>query len=721
MGPRKVLILGGGPGGLYTALLLKRSDPSREVTVLERKPKGATYGFGIVFSDATLRELQEADPETHAEITSNFAKWDAIDVRWKDELIRTHGHAFAGLSRRVMLDILQDRCTEVGVDLRFNHDRTDFSDFPNYDLVVAADGSNSLVRRHHEHIFGTSYDVTARKYVWLGTTFRPDSIFFIFRETEFGLFLGTIYPFTGDLSTLVVECDPADWQRAGLDRADEAETAAFAEKVFAEDIGGEKVVTNKSMWLNFVTIKNQTWHHHNIVLVGDSAHTAHYSVGSGTRMAMEDAIALSGALQEHEDLEEAFVYYEQGREPITEAIQEAAKQSYTWFTNLSRYSDLEPIQLAFNLVTRSGRIGYDNLRTRDAGFVDRVDRWFSMRAGKRGAEPIIAPPPMFTRIKIRGMSLVNLIVLSPVGLFSAIDGTPTDAHLDLLLHPAEGGAGLVMTELTAVSPDARITPGDTGMYLSEHAKRWTSIVDAIHDRSPAAAAIRLNHAGRRGSTRPRGEGLDRPLKEGAWPLLSASSIAYSPEAQVPKEMDRADMERVCDEFIRAAEMSNEAGFDMLDLFFAHGYLLAGFISPLTNHRSDDYGGSLEARMRFPLEVVDAVRAAWPEERPLCVSLSASDLSRRGLQPEEGMAVARMLKEHGCDLIEVLAGQTIIHDSPSYARYFLADLSDLVRNLGGVKTMTRGRITKPDEANTILAGGRADLAIMDPPDLVHPAK
>ena len=501
-----------------------------------------------------------------------------------------------------------------------------------------------------------------------------------------------------------------------LDQAGEAETAVFAEKIFAEDLKGESVVTNKSLWLNFVTIKNETWHHDNIVLLGDSAHTAHYSVGSGTRMAMEDAIALSEALDDHEDLEDALVYYERGREPITEAIQEAAKQSYTWFTNLSRYDSLEPIQLAFNLVTRSGRIGYDNLRTRDAAFVNRVDRWFSMRARWKDKEPIVAPPPMFTPVRLR--ELINLIVLSPPSLFSATDGTPTEGQSRRMVEFAEGGAGLVISEVTAISPEACITSGDSGMYSDKHVTEWRRMVDAIHERSHAKAGLRLNHAGRRGATRPCQEGLDRPLKVGAWPPVSASPIAYSAEAQFPKEMDRADMVRVRVRLRPGSrDGADQAGFDLLDLFFAHGYLIASFISPLTNHRSDGYGGSLESRMRFPLEVFDAVRAQWPDHKPLSVSISASDLTRRGLQPADGVAVARMLKDHGCDLIEVLAGQTIIRDNPSYGRYFLADLSDLVRNLAGIRTMTRGRITKPDEANTILAGGRADLAVMDPPDLL----
>jgi anthraniloyl-CoA monooxygenase len=378
---------------------------------------------------------------------------------------------------------------------------------------------------------------------------------------------------------------------------------------------------------------------------------------------------------------------------------------------------LEPIQLAFNLVTRSGRIGYDNLRIRDAGFVDRVDRWFSMRARETVKEPIIVPPPMFTPLKLREMSLSNMIALSPAGLFSATDGAPDAPHRDALLERAEGGAGLVLTEPTAVSAQGRITPGDTGMYSEEHQTRWAVIVDAIHERSPARVGLRLNHAGRRGSTRPRDAGSDRPMSAGGWSLLSASAIAYSAEGRVPKEMDRADMGAVREDFVRATTMADEAGFDLLNLFFAHGYLLASFISPLSNRRSDEYGGSLEARMRFPLEIFDAVRAAWPEHKPLCVSISASDLTRRGLGPEDGMAVAKAFKDHGCDLIEVLAGQSVVNDSPAYGRYFLADLSDLVRNLAGVKTMTRGRITKPDEANTILAGGRADLAIMDPPDLM----
>lgn len=718
MGPKKILVLGGGPGGLYSALLLKKSDPDRHIQVIERNPADATYGFGIVFSDATLRAFHEADPETHTDITENFAKWDAIDVRWKGELIRSHGHAFAGISRKIMLEILQSRCRELGVELSFEHDKTDLSDLKDYDLVVAADGANSLVRRQHEQFFQPSIDVTERKYVWLGTSFRPDSMFFIFHETEFGLFLGTIYPFTGDLSTFIVECDAEDWHRAGLDEATEAETAAFAEKIFAPDLRGSSIVTNKSTWLNFATIRNKTWHHDNIVLIGDGAHTAHYSIGSGTKMAMEDAIALNEALNEHSDLEDAFVYFEQGREPVVEAIQEAANQSYTWFTNLSRYERMEPVQFAFNLVTRSGRIGYDNLRIRDAAFVDRVDRWFSMRMLEREVEPIIAPPPMFTPLQLLDLSLKNLIVLAATGLSQANDGIPGDTHLEQLLVRAEGGAGVVMTELVAVSPEGRVTPDDAGMYTAQHLNGWREIIDAVHERSTAKIALAVNHAGRRGATRERRGGLDRPLPSGGWPLLAASPIPYSPEAQVPKEMDRDDMDGVRDDFAQAARMASEAGFDMLDVYFAHGYLLGSFISPLTNKRNDEYGAALENRMRFPLEVLDAVRAEWPTDKPLVVSISGTDWARRGTTPEDAVSMALMLKEHGCDVVEVLAGQTILNDSPSYGTYFLTDLSDLLRNLANVRTMTRGRITKSDEANTILAAGRGDLVVMDPPEMLQ---
>jgi anthraniloyl-CoA monooxygenase len=706
-------ILGGGPGGLYAGILLKKDDPSREITVFERNPPDATFGWGVVFSDRTLDSLREADQPTQEAIADSFAKWDAIDVWHRGETIRAYGHAFAGISRKVLLNILQRRCRELGVSLTFQTEIADLAHFDGYDLVIAADGVNSLARKIYAEVFRPSLTTRPSRYVWLGSHFRPDGFTYIVKETEHGSFLGQVYPFAEDMSTFIVECHQDTWKRAGLDEASESDTIAFCERVFAEQLNGHSLLSNRSLWLSFVTVRNATWHHRNVVLLGDAAHTAHYSVGSGTKMAMEDAIALAEAFRLHDSFEAAVTYYERAREPVVEGIQQAARESYTYFENIDRYARMEPMQFTFNLLTRSGRITYDNLRARDPRFLDSADRWYARRTLALPVEPIIAPPPMFTPFKLRGVSLTNRVILSPAGTFTAQDGCPGDGHLRQIERRAAGGAGLVMTELTAVSAEGRITPGDTGMYDDRQLEAWKRIVDAVHSVAPAGIALRLGHAGPRGSTRPRGEGLDRPLRSGNWPLLSATDRPYARGGQVPQAMTRADMERVRDEFARATRMAAAGCFDVLVLHVAQGYLLASFISPLTNTRDDEYGGTLENRMRFPLEVFDAVRAEWPEDRPVAVALTVTDWARRGTEIADAVAAARMLKQHGCDAIEVFAGQTVPQFEPAYGPFFLAPFADRIRNEAGIATIARGNITTPDQINTLLASGRADLCVLDP--------
>lgn len=736
----KIIIIGGGPAGLYAGLLLKKVDPAHDVAVIERNPPDATYGWGVVFSDRTLAEFREADHETYQDITDNFVVWDAIDVHYRGERIRCGGHVFACIRRTHLLNILQRRCQELGVQLRFETEVTDLSPFEDCDLIIGADGINSRVRETYAHIFRPSLEVGKAKYIWLGTHRTFDSFTFIFRENEHGLFQAHVYPFDGYTSTFIVECDETTWQRAGLHRADESESITYCEQLFASELHSHSLMSNNSRWINFVTVRNRTWHHKNIVLLGDAAHTAHFSIGSGTKLAMEDAIALANAFRRHgDDIETAIGDYELERQPRVEAFQQAADESRTYFENVRRYLHFEPMQFAFHLLTRSGRITYDNLRLRDPYYVDAVDRWFSEQGGRGareqeqrsgGAEEhsprpfrtsaplhlrtsaLVAPPPMLTLLRLREMTLPNRVALAAAPTYSAKDGMPSDTHMAELSRLALGGAALVMTELTAVSPEGRITPGCTGMYRVEHGEAWTQIVDYVHANSSARVMLQLNHAGRRGSTRPRTEGLDRPLQKGNWPLIAPSPLPYTPQSQVPKGMDRADMDNVRDNFVCVAQMAQQAGFDMLQLHFAHGYLLGSFLSPLTNRRSDGYGGSLENRMRFPLEVFDAVRAVWPAGKPLAVAINITDWARGGLEPEDAVVIAEMLKVHGCDLIQVLAGQTIADDTPIYDPGFLILYSDRIRNEAGIATMVGGYLTTTDQINTAVAAGRADLCILE---------
>lgn len=663
----KVSIVGGGPAGLYLAILLKKAEPGIDVRVAERNAPDATFGWGVVFSEETLGALRDADHETYLEITDTFARWDRVDIRYRGRVLRSRGHSFSAISRKRLLEILQRRCFSLGVDLEFGLEVDGVPDGP--DLVVGADGVNSLVRRAHEREFGTSVEPEGCKYVWFGTDLVFDAFTFIFRETEHGLFQVHAYPFDEHTSTFIVECPEPTWRRAGLDERSEAETLAFCEQLFARDLEGRELYSNRSTWLDFMKVTNAVWHHGPSVLAGDAAHTAHFSIGSGTKLAMEDSIALRDALVRRTwDIEAALVDYELERQPVVERTQRAASESAAYFARAAAYRELEPIQFAFNLLTRSGRISHAGLTVRDPAFTRALDAWFTRTTA------VVAPPPMFAPLKLRDLELVNRVVVRP--------DTPA------------AGAGLVLSGFVAVSPHGRIT----------------TETPTIGDWSPATrpVTLQLGHAGRRGACRPRSLGIDVPLQDG-WELVSASPIPYGPYSAVPSELDEGGMAAVRADFIAAAGRATELGVDVLELDFAHGYLLASFLSPLSNRRTDAYG---EDRLRFPLAVLEGVREVW--DGVLAVRLTVTDWARGGNTVDEAVPVARALAEHGCDLIHPEAGQTIAEDRPEYRRGFLTALSDRIRADVGVPTLVGGHLTTPDDVNTIVGAGRGDLCVLDLP-------
>jgi anthraniloyl-CoA monooxygenase len=718
-----IVSIGAGPAGLFFAILMKRSDPAHRVTVVERNGPQDTFGWGVVFSDETLGNVAGADPQTYDEITERFAHWDAIDIHYRGEVLTSRGHGFSGLSRQVLLDILQRRAASLGVALVFRKEVTDLAPFADADLILGADGVNSRVRELHAASFQPQLDWRPNKFIWLGTTRRFDAFTFLFKETEHGLWRVHAYRFDDRHSTFIVETTELTWKNAGLHRAGEDETVAFCERLFADDLDGHKLLKNKAVWRNFPTVRNAHWSHRNIVLIGDAAHTAHFSIGSGTKLALEDAIALSQALADHDDLPQALSAYEAERRPVVESTQRAAQTSLRWFEETERYfGRLEPLQFAASLLTRSLRITHENLRLRDPGFIERVDRWFAGAAANQCGIDVPAdppPPPMFTPFRIRDMVLVNRVVVSPMCQYSAEDGMPEDWHLVHLGSRAIGGAALVMTEMTDVSRDGRITPGCAGMYKPEHAAAWGRIAAFVHENSPAKIGIQLAHAGRKGSTRLMWEGIDEPLEAGNWPLISASPIPYLSHSQVPRAMDRDDMNKVRDDFVHATQLAELAGFDVLELHFAHGYLLASFISPLTNARDDLYGGSLANRLRYPLEVFDAVRAVWPRYKPISVRISATDWIPGGFDDDDAVSVAQALKARGCDIVDVSAGQTTPDAKPEYGRLFQTPFADRVRHEADIPTITVGNISSFADVNSILVGGRADLCALARAHLYDP--
>ncbi len=708
---------------------MKRSDPAHDVIVLERNRPGDTYGFGVVFSDATLEELAAADRESYEAITRSFHHWDDIDIHYRGHRLTSTGHGFSGLARTTLLAILESRARKLGVDLRCGVEVESEKAYADADLVLAADGVNSRMRDRYADAFGPRVDLRPNRFVWLGTTKPFPAFTFHFRETEHGLWRVHAYQYrpggAGEeaVSTFIVEATEPTWRAAGMDAASEEETVAFLEDTFREELDSHRLIANRSVWRSFPTVRNRSWRHGNIVLVGDAAHSAHFSIGSGTRLAMIDAIALHESLLAHDlAVAPALEAYETARRPEVESVQRAAQASLEWFEGTERFLETDPLQFAFNLITRSLRITHSNLALRDPEFTARVDRWFAERAaadavaGAGGSPPGSiapgpAPPPLLAPFRLRELELKNRVVVSAMCQYSAEDGTPEDWHLVNLGSRAIGGAGLVMSEMTDVSREGRISLGCTGMYAPAHVGAWKRIVDFVHRHSDAAIGMQLGHAGRKASTRLSWEGDNEPLEEDGWPIMAASPVPWFEHSPVPREMTRDDMDRVTAEFRRAAEMSEEAGFDLLEIHFAHGYLLASFVSPLTNLREDEYGGDVDGRLRFPLEVLGAVRSAWPAEKPISVRISAVDWAEGGMTADGAVEVARRLKEAGVDIIDVSAGQTVPWQEPVYGRQYQTPFSDRIRHEAGIATMAVGNISSFMDVNTILAAGRADLCCL----------
>ncbi len=735
----KVDIIGGGPAGLYSAILLKKSFPQSDISVIERNQPDDTFGFGIVLSDETLGNLKRADQPSHEDIAASFAYWDDILVQYKGEILRSSGHGFSGLNRLTMLQILQRRAAELQIDLRFGQESRAPDGQGDADLIIAADGINSAVRNAHQSHFQPQVDLRPNRFVWLGAKMSLPGFYYSFREHAGGIWNMHAYQYRPGECTIVIETTDEAFQASGLGIEDEQATAALVEKIFADDLKGAAVLTNRSHWRQFPTIRCKTWHHRigrsEVVLLGDAAHTAHFSIGSGTKLALEDAISLNDAIVAHAamhdgdplaDLPGAMAAYEENRRDEAGRIQHSANVSLVWFENVRRFWDMAPTQFNASLLTRSKQITYENLRMRDAPLVDEITRWWHADQAGRLGLPAVDPaaPPLFAPFRLREMDLQNRVVVSPMAQYMARDGVPGDWHLMHYGARAIGGAGLVFIEMTCPSADARITPGCPGLWNDEQMRGFKRIVDFVHQHSGSKLCMQLGHAGRKGSTQLGWEQMDYPLDESKgvsnWPLISASPIAYRHGVnQVPREMTRTDMDELIVQFVHSARLADQAGFDMLELHMAHGYLLASFLSPVTNKRTDEYGGTLAARMKFPLEVFAAVRAVWPAAKPMSCRLSATDWIDGGQTPADSAEVAAALKTLGCDLIDVSSGQTDPKSQPVYGRMYQATFAEQIRLEVGMPTMAVGAITTADQVNTLLVSGRADLVALARPHLANP--
>jgi anthraniloyl-CoA monooxygenase len=716
----RVAVIGGGPGGLYFAALARQLGVADEITVFERNAADDTFGFGVVFSDETLGGIEHADPRIFERMEREFARWDDIDVHFRGEVHTSGGHGFAAMSRRRLLEILQDRCRELGVDLRFSTPAPDAELLrQSYDLVVASDGVNSTVRGRYADAFGPTLEARQCRYMWLGTDKVFDAFKFYVAETPHGVMQIHGYPYDAGASTFIVEMNEQVWRRAGFD-ADEDRTLRLIRELFPDVLDGAELYVNKSRWLTFLTVRNERWRHGNVVLLGDAAHTAHFSIGSGTKLAMEDALALAACLHEQSDVDEALTAYEAERRPVVVSTQRAAQASLEWFENLGQYTAQDPRQFAFNIMTRSRRVTYDNLRLRDPEFVARADEWFAEYEKARGNGDGEVRPPMFQPLRLRGLELINRVVVSPMDMYCARDGLPNDFHLVHLGGKALGGAGLVMTEMVCVSPTGRITPGCTGLYTDEQAAGWQRIADFVHEQSAAKIGVQLGHSGRKGSTRLMWDGIDEPLPDGNWEVVGPSPLAYRDGVnQVPRELSAADLEEIREQFVDATRRAAGAGFDLLELHCAHGYLLSSFISPLTNHRTDRYGGSLDDRLRYPLEVFAAMRAVWPADRPMSVRISATDWHDDGIDAEDSVRIARAFADAGADIVDVSTGQVDSAERPAFGRSYQTPFADRIRNEAGIATMAVGVISSYDDVNSILLAGRADLCLLGRAHLYDP--
>ena len=721
----KIACLGGGPAGLYFAISMKLRNPNHEVTVIERNRSDDTFGWGVVLSDETLDNLAANDAKSAAVIKEQFAYWDDIALHFRGEKIVSTGHGFCGIGRRTLLLLLQDRANELGVYLQYETEAQSAEDYrEDYDVVVAADGLNSKTRLLYKESFQPDIDERLCQFVWLGTHQKFDDAFtFIFEETEHGWVWAHAYQFDDNTATFIIECAQETFDNWGFGEKSQQEAIAICEEIFKDYLGGHELMTNAnhirgSAWLRFPRVLCEKWHHENVVLLGDAAATAHFSIGSGTKLALESAVALADLLHGEGDLETAFARYQDERRLEVLRLQSAARNSLEWFETVERYFDLDPVQLNYSMLTRSQRISHENLRERDKEWLEGAERWFLTQAGAPKDIPLRAP--MFAPFKLRDMELKNRVVVSPMAQYKAEDGCPNDWHLSHYGERAKGGAGLVYTEMTCVSAEGRITSGCPGLYSPEHEEGWARLTNFVHAHTDAKICCQIGHSGRKGSTQLGWEMMDAPLVDRNWDIVSASAIPWSDINATPRAIAKSEMDQIRDEFVASAEMAARSGFDMIELHAAHGYLVSSFLSPLSNVREDEYGGILENRLRWPLEVFNAMRAVWPDDRPMSVRISANDwVGDAGVTPEEAVEIARAFKDAGADLIDVSAGQTTIDAKPVYGRMFQTPFSDRIRNDADIRTMAVGNIYEADHANSILMAGRADLIAVGRPHLADP--